>query len=146
MINNYVTITGFIQSHLFSCYMASTAVLLKPTITTTAMIATTNNNLSAYIANNSVVNSAFFFRHVLRHGSTKHQPFDSHDRSSDHQHRTFSHSNDRNSINSSHSFSLSVFFSNFTVPVAAYFSLPTGLAARETERIVDPIRPVFFSH
>ena len=41
-------------------------------------------------------------------------------------------------------FSLSVFLSNLTVPVAEYFSLPTGSAARKTERIVDSIRPVFF--
>ena len=40
--------------------------------------------------------------------------------------------------------SLSVFLSNLTVPVAAYFSHPIGSATRETERIVDSIRLVFF--
>ena len=41
--------------------MAPTAVLDKITITTIKMTTTTNNNLSAYIANTSVVNSVSFF-------------------------------------------------------------------------------------
>ena len=40
--------------------MAPTSVFDKLTTTTIKMTTTTNNNLSAYIANNSVVNSGFF--------------------------------------------------------------------------------------
>ena len=127
--------------------MAPTAVLLKLTTTTTAMTTTTNNNLSAYIANNSVVNSAFFF------GTFQDTAVWSINLSI----RTIVPS-----TNSAGLFrtvmiaipfirhiiflfsSLSVFLSNLTVPVAAYFPLSTGSTARKTESIVDSIRLVFF--
>ena len=61
MINNYVTITSFIQSHFLSRYMAPIIVHFKHITTTTTMTTITINSLSAYISNTSVVNSTFFF-------------------------------------------------------------------------------------
>ena len=111
------------------------------------MATTTNNNLSAYIANTSVVNSAFFFRTFQ----------DTVVRSMNLLIRTIVPPNISVEIFRiaiiailfirqilSLSSSLSIFFSNMTVPVVVYFLLPTGSAARATERIVDSIRPVFY--
>ena len=149
MINNYVTITSFIQSHLLSRYMAPTAVHFKHITTTTTMTTITINSLSAYISNTSVVNSTFFF------GTFQ----DTAVRSINLSIRTIVPST--NSAGPFHTVmiaipfirhiiflfsSLSVFLSNLTVPVAAYFPLPTGSTARKTESIVDSIRLVFFSH
>ena len=61
LINNYVITTSLTQSIHFKRYMAPTAVLKKMTTTTIKRTTATNNNLSAYIANTSVVNSPSFF-------------------------------------------------------------------------------------
>ena len=88
----------------FSRYMAPIAVLTKPTSTTTALNTATNNNLSAYIANTSVVILAFFSR-VPGHRIWKQRASDPLDHFPGYQCRTF-HRKAMIVILSSHSFSL----------------------------------------
>ena len=128
--------------------MAPTAVLEKITITTIKMTTTTNNNLSAYIANTSVVNLASFFgtfQDTLVSNSelticTIVPP-------------TITAEPYRKAMIAilfccriiSLSSSPSVSLSDLAATEAQYFTLPTGLVEREVENIVDSIYHNFFN-
>ena len=126
--------------------MTPTAVLSKLTSTTVKMNTTTNNTLSAYIANTSVVNSVSSFGKyqdiavgyeltirtlVLPNISAK--PY-------------------RKAMIAIIFFRRILYLSSFpsitisdlTATVAAYFTIPTGSAEHEAERIVESVRHAFF--
>ena len=127
--------------------MAPTVVLHNLTTTTTAMYTISNNNLSVYITNSSVVNSASFF------GAFQ----DTAVGSSNLTIRTIVPPNigtepyRKTMINIlllrlifSLSSSSSVSISNLTAATAAYFTLPIGSVEREVEHIVDWIHHASF--
>ena len=109
--------------------MTPTAILYFSSTTTNAITTITNNNLSAYIANTSVVNSAFFTIRRIVLPTISAEPY-------------------RKVIIAilfvrriiSLSSSPSVSLSDLTATVVAYFKLSTGSTEREAKRIVDSIR------